>query len=80
MAAKYLEKTFGTPYEIHYPLVEELLPKLDYTGKKVLVVHQQVIADSIRRELLRKRRKDRPDSRLVYDEKRTSGRRRYVSS
>ena len=52
MAAKYLEKTFGTPYEIHYPLVEELLPKLDYTGKKVLVVHQQVIADSIRRELL----------------------------
>ena len=48
MAAKYLEKTFGTPYEIHYPLVE----KLDYTGKKVLVVHQQVIADSIRRELL----------------------------
>ena len=52
MAAKYLEKTFGTPYEIHYPLVEELLPELDYTGKKVLVVHQQVIADSIRRELL----------------------------
>ena len=54
MAAKYLEKTFGTPYEIHYPLVEELLPDLDYTGKKVLVVHQQVIADSIRKELIRK--------------------------
>lgn len=54
MAAKYLEKTFGTPYEIHYPLVEELLPELDYTGKKILVVHQQVIADSIRKELIRK--------------------------
>lgn len=37
MAAKYLEKTFGTPYEIHYPLVEELLPELDYTGKKSLL-------------------------------------------
>ena len=54
MAAKYLEKTFGTPYEIYYPLVEELLPELDYTGKKVLIVHQQVIADSIRKELIRK--------------------------
>lgn len=51
MTAKYLEKTFGTPYEIHYPLVDELIPDVDYTGKKILVVHQQVIADSIRREL-----------------------------
>ena len=51
MTAKYLEKTFGTPYEISYPLVNELLPDMDYTDKKVLVVHQQVIADSIRREL-----------------------------
>lgn len=49
--ARYLEKTFGTPYEIAYPLVEELLPDIDYTNKKVLVVQQQVIADSIRREL-----------------------------
>ena len=49
--ARYLEKTFGTPYEIEYPLVEELLPDIDYTNKKVLVVQQQVIADSIRREL-----------------------------
>lgn len=54
MTAMYLEKTFGTPYEIHYPLVDELIPDIDYTGKKVLVVHQQVIADSIRRELLKK--------------------------
>lgn len=49
--AQYLEKTFGTPYEIDYPLVEELLPEIDYTNKKILVVHQQVIADSVRREL-----------------------------
>lgn len=49
--ARYLEKTFGTPYEIAYPLAEELLPDIDYTNKKVLVVQQQVIADSIRREL-----------------------------
>ena len=54
MTAKYLEKTFGTPYEIYYPLVGELIPEMDYTGKKVLVVHQQVIADSIRKELLKR--------------------------
>ena len=50
--AKYLEKTFRTPYEIYYPLVEDLLPDMDYTGKRILVVHQQVIADSIRKVLL----------------------------
>lgn len=49
--AQYLEKIFGTPYEIAYPLVEELLPEMDYTNKKILVVHQQVIADSVCREL-----------------------------
>ena len=52
--AKYLEKTFGTPYEIYYPLVEDLLPEMDYTGKRILVVHQQVIAGSIRKELLKR--------------------------
>lgn len=50
--AVYLEKTFGTPYEVFYPLVDELLPALDYSDKKILVVHQQVIGDSVRRELL----------------------------
>ena len=52
--AKYLEKTFGTPYEIYYPLVKDLIPEMDYTGKRILVVHQQVIADSIRKELLKR--------------------------
>ena len=46
--ARYLEKSFGTPYEVGYPLVDELMPELDHAGKKVLVVHQQVIANSIR--------------------------------
>ena len=50
--AKYLEKTFRTPYEIYYPLVKDLIPEMDYTGKRILVVHQQVIADSIRKVLL----------------------------
>ena len=31
--------------------MEELLPEIDYANKKILVVHQQVIADSVRREL-----------------------------
>ena len=35
--ARYLEKTFGTPYE--------------YAGKKILIVQQQVMAGSIRAEL-----------------------------
>lgn len=51
MTAKYLQKTFGTPYEISYPLVQELIPEMDYAGKKILVVHQQVIASAIRSEL-----------------------------
>lgn len=27
-------KTFGTPYEVGYPLAEELVPDMDYTGKR----------------------------------------------
>ncbi len=46
--AKYLEKFFGTPYEVGYPLAEELMPELDHVRKKILVVQQQVIANSIR--------------------------------
>ena len=49
--AQYLEKIFGTPYEIAYPLVEELVPDMEYTGKKILIVQQQVMAGSIREEL-----------------------------
>lgn len=49
--AKYLKKTFGTPYEVGYPLAEELVPDMEYAGKKVLIVQQQVMAGSIREEL-----------------------------
>ncbi len=55
--ARYLEKTFGTPYEVGYPLVEELVPDMEYAGKKVLIVQQQVMAGAIRAEL-RKRGAD----------------------
>ena len=36
-AAKYLEKTFGTPYEVTYPIVKELVPDMDYRRKKILI-------------------------------------------
>lgn len=53
-AAEYLEKQFGTPYEAAFPLAAKLLPDVDYTGKKILVIHQQVAANAIRSEILRR--------------------------
>ncbi len=50
-AAQYLQKKFGTPYEIAYPLAPELVPEMDYRGKKILIVQQQVIANAMRREI-----------------------------
>lgn len=49
--AKYLEKEFGTPYEVGYPFVDELIPELGYESKKILIIHQQVIANAIRQEI-----------------------------
>ena len=49
--AKYLEEEFGTPYEVGYPFVDELIPELDYERKKILIIHQQVIANAIRQEI-----------------------------
>ena len=60
-AAKYLERTYGTPYEIGYPLVDELVSDLDYNGKKVLVVQQQVMGTAIREEIL----KQAPDAQVT---------------
>ena len=37
-AAQYLQKKFGTPYEIFYPLASELVPEVNYQGKKILIV------------------------------------------
>ena len=50
-AAQYLQKQFGTPYEIAYPLVSELVPEVNYQGKKILIVQQQVIANAVRKEI-----------------------------
>ncbi len=57
-AAEYLEKEYGTPYEAAYPLgtipgfasmMDEICRK---ERKKILIVHQQVLANSLR-ELIR---------------------------
>ena len=50
-AAQYLQKKFRTPYEIAYPLVSELVPEVNYQGKKTLIVQQQVIANAVRKEI-----------------------------
>ncbi len=49
--AQLLEKRFGTPYEVRNPLAEALLPEIDYSGKKILVVQQQVSANALRHAL-----------------------------
>ena len=51
-AAKLLEQRFGTPYEVRDPLAAALVQDVDVTGKRVLVIHQQVTANSLREELL----------------------------
>ena len=53
-AAQLLEKRFGTPCEICDPLAEALAPALDFAGKRVLVIDQQVRAGSLRRAILEK--------------------------
>ena len=52
-AARYLQQEFGTPYETAYPMLrEELREKLHgLAGKNVLVIHQQMAANEIRREI-----------------------------
>lgn len=48
-AAKYLQQRFGTPWRAFCPLPRGFAGKLaGFAGKKVLVVHQQVMANSIR--------------------------------
>lgn len=54
-AAEYLKERFGTPYEWGYPLLTDCLKeKLSgLSGKKVLVIHQQIAACEIREEIRR---------------------------
>ena len=55
-AAKYLEKTFGTPYEVRCPWLRlpartlDALPRI--AGSNVLIVHQQFAANAIRECIL----------------------------
>jgi nitrogenase molybdenum-cofactor synthesis protein NifE len=53
-AAQYLKEKFGIPYEVYDPTAERLLPEFDYSGKRILVIDQQVRANTMR-ELLVKR-------------------------
>lgn len=66
-AAQYLKKKFGTPYEVTYPLAKQILSKRlkeqgmaleDLAGKKILIMHQQVLANSIRQEINREAKKE----------------------
>ena len=51
-AARYLKEKFGIPYEVYDPTAEALLPDLDYSGKRILVIDQQVRANTLRSILL----------------------------
>ena len=60
-AAKKLQMLFGTPYEVRYPLLARAFPEAPpaapaetktFSGKRALVVHQQVLANEARRRLL----------------------------
>ena len=52
-AAQYLERTFGTPYEIAVPGIYEHLnlDELDLQDKKVLIIHQVFAAEALKNEL-----------------------------
>lgn len=52
-AAKYMKKNYGIPYEVAYPILDESLKAQlsDLGSKKVLVIHQQVLANEIRKEI-----------------------------
>ena len=50
-AAKLLERRFGTPYDVDDPLAAGLVEGVDATAKRVLVIHQQVTANSLRAAL-----------------------------
>ena len=53
-AAQYLEEKFGTPYEVYDPIAELLLPDRDYSGKRILIIDQQVRANTMRDVLLKR--------------------------
>ena len=52
-AAKYLEKKFGTPYEVVCPYLPESVENelVSLKGKRVLVIHQQFAGNEIRKQV-----------------------------
>lgn len=54
--AEYLRELFGTPYDVGFPVLpENLISRLDdLSGKRVLIVHQQVAANALRDEIERR--------------------------
>ena len=56
-AASYMEKKYGVPYTVRYPLPKgfELagLAQDEIEGKKILIVHQAVLAETIREKMER---------------------------
>lgn len=47
-AAQYLQEKFGTPYECYDPLAEDCAQDLFPCGKRVLIIHQQIRANTLR--------------------------------
>ena len=52
-AAQYLKEKFGIPYEVYDPTAERFLPEFDYSGKRILVIDQQVRANTMRELLVK---------------------------
>ncbi|MCD8082092.1 MAG: nitrogenase molybdenum-iron protein [Clostridiales bacterium] len=52
--AQYLQRTFATPFLILDPSAPALLPETGFDAKRILIVHQQVTAHTLRRELRRR--------------------------
>ena len=52
-AAKYLQKHFGVPYTCGYPILEDVwhTPEKEMAGKRILIVHQQVLANELRNRI-----------------------------
>ena len=51
-AAGDLEKRFGIPVEVGVPGAECLLPEEDLRGRRILILHQAVLSESLRKKAL----------------------------
>jgi hypothetical protein len=55
-SAQYLYEKFGTPYELDFPIADRVLADLggaaQFRDKKVLIMHQQIAANAVKRKIL----------------------------